>query len=72
MNNLLFVIMTFLISCIAGYLSMRAIKRFMNGEIKQMSFEYQIFGFGGSLIFVFGMIFTIAEILEFIIFTVIL
>jgi hypothetical protein len=33
----------------------------MEGKIKQWPFEYQVFGFGGALSFVFGMIIVIGE-----------
>lgn len=51
----------FLISLISGLLSARAINRFMEDKIKQWSFEYQLFGFGGMLVCVFGMIASIGS-----------
>lgn len=48
------VLLIALISIISGFLSGRAIKRFMDDKIEQWSFEYQVFGFGGMLVCVFG------------------
>lgn len=56
MNEIYWIIGLFLISLFAGWLSIRAINRFMEDKIKQWSFEYQVFGFGGALVCVFGMI----------------
>lgn len=56
MNDIYWIIGLFLVSLFAGTLSVRAINRFMEGKIKQWSFEYQVFGFGGMLVCVFGMI----------------
>lgn len=61
MNEIYWIIGLFLISLIAGLLSVRAINRFMEDKIKQWSFEYQVFGFGGALVFVFGMICSIGN-----------
>ena len=56
MNDIYWIIGLFLVSLFAGLLSVRTIYRFMKDKIKQWSFEYQVFGFGGMLICVFGMI----------------
>lgn len=61
MNEIYWIIGLFLISLLAGLLSVRAINRFMEGKIKQWSFEYQVFGFGGMLVCVFGMIASIGS-----------
>lgn len=61
------IVIIFLISLISGLLSIRAVNRFMEGKIKQWSFEYQVFGFCGALSFVFGMIIVIGESLGWII-----
>lgn len=49
------VIISFLVPVIAAILCIRAIKRFMDFKIEQWSFEYQVFGFGGALVAVFGL-----------------
>lgn len=67
MNGIYWIIGIFLISLISGLLSIRAVNRFMEGKIKQWSFEYQVFGFGGALSFVFGMIIVIGESLGWVI-----
>lgn len=61
MNEIYWIIGLFLISLFAGFLSIRAINRFVEDEIKQWSFEYQVFGFGGMLVCVFGMITSIGS-----------
>lgn len=66
------IILLFLISLLSGLLSVRAINRFMDDKIKQWSFEYQIFGFGGAMVFVFGMIVSIGSGLSWLIDNVIL
>ena len=50
------VLLPFVLPAIAGILSVRAVNRFMDNNISQWSFEYQVFGFGGALVFVFGLI----------------
>lgn len=50
------ILLPFVPPVIAGILSVRAVNRFMDNKISQFSFEYQVFGFGGSLVFVFGLI----------------
>ena len=59
-----FIIGLFLMSLLAGFLCVRAVNRFMDGKIEQWSFEYQVFGFGGALAFVFGMIISISMVLQ--------
>lgn len=61
MNDIYWIIGLFLVSLFAGLLSVRAINRFMEDKIKQWSFEYQVFGFGGMLVCVFGMIASIGS-----------
>lgn len=56
MSEIYLIIGLFLVSLFAGFLSVRTINRFMEDKIKQWSFEYQVFGFGGMLVCVFGMI----------------
>lgn len=63
-TEIYFIIGLFLISLLAGFLSVRAISRFMDSKIEQWSFEYQVFGFGGALVFVFGMIYSISMVLS--------
>jgi hypothetical protein len=70
MNNISYIIGLFLLSLFAGTLSTRAINRFMNNKIKQWSFEYQVFGFGGMLVCIFGMIAAISSGLAWIMDTV--
>ena len=50
------ILKAFMIPVIAGILSIRAVRRFMDDKISQWSFEYQVCGFGGAFVFVFGMI----------------
>lgn len=50
------ILLPFVPPAIAGILSVRAVNRFMDNKISQWSFEYQVFGFGGALVFVFGLI----------------
>ena len=70
MNEIYWIIGLFLISLIAGLLSVRVINRFMDDKIKQWSFEYQVFGFGGMLVCIFGMIAAIGSGLAWIMDTV--
>lgn len=49
--------LSFMIPIFSGILSVRAVKRFMSDKISQWSFEYQVLGFGGALVFVFGLIY---------------
>lgn len=67
MNDIYWIIGLFLVSLFAGLLSVRAINRFMENKIKQWSFEYQVFGFGGMLVCIFGMIAAIGSGLAWII-----
>lgn len=50
------ILLPFVPPVIAGVLSARAVNRFMDDKISQWSFEYQVLGFGGALVFVFGLI----------------
>lgn len=61
MSDIYWIIGLFLMSLFSGALSARAIKRFMDDKIEQWSFEYQVFGFGGMLVCVFGMIASIGS-----------
>ena len=61
MSEIYCIVGLFLISIFAGFLSIRAINRFMENKINQWSFEYQVFGFGGMLVCVFGMITSIGS-----------
>ena len=61
MSEIYLIIGLFFVSLFAGFLSVRAVSRFMDGKIKQWSFEYQVFGFGGMLVCVFGMIASIGS-----------
>ena len=56
----------FIISIISGLLSQRAISRFMEDRIKQWSWEYQIFGFFGLIICVFGLIYSVGYLLGYV------
>ena len=49
------VIIAFAIPIFCGTLSICAIKRLIKGKIEQFSFEYQVCGFGGMMVFVFGL-----------------
>ena len=49
------VIISFLVPVVSAFLSIRAVKRFLDNKIKQWSFEHQVFGFGGALVAVFGL-----------------
>lgn len=59
-------IVEFVISIICGLLSIRAVNRFLNDKIEQWSFEYQIVGFGGALVCVFGLIDSVGYVLPWI------
>ena len=50
------ILLPFVPPVVAGILSVRAVNRFLNNKISQWSFEYQVLGFGGALVFVFGLI----------------
>lgn len=49
------VIISFVIPIVFGILSIRAIVRLFKGKIEQFSLEYQLFGFIGMIVFVFGL-----------------
>lgn len=50
------VVIAFAIPIFCGILSIRSIRRFMKWKIEQFSLEYQMCGFGGMMIFVFGLV----------------
>ena len=49
------VVISFIIPIVFGILSIRSIMRFFKGRIEQFSLEYQLFGFVGMIVFVFGL-----------------
>lgn len=56
------VIIAFLIPMICGLLSVNSIRRLLKGKIKQFSLEYQIFGYIGMNIFVFGLFYAFGKL----------
>lgn len=56
------IIITFTIPIMCGLVSLNAIRRFMNGKIKQSSIEYQLCGYVFMNIFVFGLLFAFGRL----------
>ena len=72
MSDICWIIELFLVSLFAGLLSTITIYAFENNKIEQWSFEYQVCGFGGMLVCVFGMIISIGSGLAWIIDNIVL
>lgn len=56
------VIISFAVPIVVGILSINAIRKLLKGKIKQFSLEYQLFGYVGMNIFIFGLFYAFGQL----------